>query len=181
MDRPSDERGSVVGEVVSSVLFLMAVTLLATLLIGRAMGLSAATVLSGSMTPRLQVGDLVVSREISPGELAVGQVVTFTHPSGETITHRVTDVEARGSTWLVGTKGDANRGGEDWAVREDSRVGLMVLAVPHAGAWLSELSVGPLRAVLTAGVSVLLLVVILGWIWREPRERSPRSRAVATR
>src|SRR5574340_1425234 len=71
-----------------------------------AQGVRAYVVRTGSMTPTLRPGDLVVDEPAAPdAPLRVGDIITF-HPQPETTeTHRVHAIVAAG----IVTKGDANR------------------------------------------------------------------------
>jgi signal peptidase len=66
-------------------------------------------VTSGSMTPGIQVGDVVLIKDIPADQIAVGDIITFTQQDGEGMTtHRVHSLkEIDGDTWIQ-TKGDAN-------------------------------------------------------------------------
>ncbi|TKJ20118.1 signal peptidase I [Blastococcus sp. CCUG 61487] len=139
----------------------------------------AMSVLSGSMAPALEVGDLVVKRLVSPTELAAGDVVTYRDPArNRYVTHRVQSIVWRGDLADVITRGDANEVGEEWSVPAEGTVGLVVLRVPAAGYVLAGLGT-------TVGQLVLGAVALglAGWaielIWRRPEP--PRVPEVAGR
>jgi len=75
-------------------------------------GVLPQVVMTGSMSPEIEAGDLIISKQTDPEEIQIGDVITFYDPSGngEMIeTHRVTDIvvhEHGTKTWL--TKGDNN-------------------------------------------------------------------------
>lgn len=128
----------------------------------------AMSVLSGSMTPALEVGDLVVTRVVSPAELSAGDVVTYRDPAHDRfVTHRVQSIVWRGDLADVITRGDANEVGEEWTVPADGSVGLVVLRIPAAGYALA--AVGTTAGQLVLGAVALALA---GWaielIWRKP-------------
>lgn len=130
----------------------------------------AMSVLSGSMEPTLGVGDLVLTRVVSPGELRGGDVVTYRDPARDRyITHRVQSIVWRGELAEVVTRGDANDVGEAWTVAADGTVGLVVVRVPAAGFALAAL--GTTVGQLVVGAVALALA---GWsielIWRPPRK-----------
>src|SRR5437763_11290904 len=75
-------------------------------------GLHTYVVRSGSMSPTIDTGDLVITRSISPSEAKVGEIVMFKDPeqAGRLITHRVRAMhEPHGRLYRV-TRGDANTG-----------------------------------------------------------------------
>ncbi|WP_432494786.1 signal peptidase I [Kineococcus gypseus] len=147
---------------------LLAVALLvlaACLLAGRA-GYQLVTLETGSMAPAHPAGSLLLEREQPLEDLRAGQVITFRAPTprGQTLTHRVTDVQrtADGSV-VVRTRGDANAGEDPWdAVVGDDRVWRVVGGVPHAGAVLSAArGVAGTPTALVLGALVALAVVWL--------------------
>jgi signal peptidase I len=81
---------------------------------------------SGSMTPALEVGDLIVTRPA--GELQTGQIVTFT-VNGETITHRIIAREGDRLT----TKGDANSATDSNQPRITDVQGAYFFKIPMIG------------------------------------------------
>ena len=74
------------------------------------------TVLSGSMTPRIPVGSVVVVTPESPTKVQVGQVVTYQIPvlDHHVISHRVVKVISGGDHPVLQTKGDANAAPDPW-------------------------------------------------------------------
>ena len=91
-------------------------------------------VTSGSMSPALSPGDVVVVRtDPVPGDrVEVGEVITFTPRSGTTaVTHRVVDIrsDAAGGVSYV-TKGDANRDADAGTVTDREIVGQVESVLP---------------------------------------------------
>jgi len=75
-----------------------------------ALGLRSYTVRSGSMTPAIRAGDIVIEQPISPSEAQVGDIVTFKDPggSGRLITHRARAISHARDRLDFVTRGDAN-------------------------------------------------------------------------
>jgi signal peptidase len=72
-------------------------------------------VLSGSMRPGIQPGDLVVTAPIPIAELAPGDVISFFPPdSTEAVLHRLVSIEQREDGTWISTKGDANADVDPW-------------------------------------------------------------------
>lgn len=65
-------------------------------------------VLSGSMEPNLQVGDMIISKKVKDEQINVGDIITFEDEGGATVTHRVVDVIIKDGKKLYQTKGDNN-------------------------------------------------------------------------
>ena len=105
-----------------------------------AVGWTPRVILSGSMEPRIHVGDIVVTRPVPAASLHEGQVVTVSDPDhpGRTRTHRVLRREVGGVLVL---KGDANQDADSTRVPVSDVRGLGVVRVPYVGlpaSWLSE-------------------------------------------
>jgi signal peptidase I len=101
----------------------------------RVAGVTPFTVLTGSMRPALDPGDVVLSRRSSPLDVRPGDVVTFHDPSrdGELVTHRVEGMRRRDGVMTFVTKGDANDVSERWSVPVDGTIGRAALRVPDVG------------------------------------------------
>ena len=96
-----------------------------------AIGWQTTTVMTGSMEPAIQTGDLVVSRPIDAAELRPGQVVLVRDPDhpGRLRLHRLHTVDG---SELV-TKGDANPEADSSPVPRSDVLGVGALRVPWIG------------------------------------------------
>ena len=66
-------------------------------------------VISGSMEPGIDTGDLLIARNIATADLEVGDVVSLhSEMTGKLVTHRVVDVTPADDSWEITMKGDAN-------------------------------------------------------------------------
>lgn len=141
------------------------------------------TVLSDSMKPHWQAGDVVLSTPRATRDLAVGDVITFTAPvdGRPSITHRIVAIEEAGDSPIVRTKGDANDAEDSWgAIRLEGNgtVQRVDRAIPKVGLALIWLQRPIVRIVATSIVPMLLLILILWHIWK-PVVRPPHgARAV---
>jgi signal peptidase I len=132
-------------------------------------GWAPRVILSGSMEPRIHVGDVVVTRQVPEATLVKGQVITVTDPDhpGKTRTHRVLRREADGTLTL---KGDANQGADSSRVSVDAVLGVGVLRVPFVGRpayWVAE------RNWLALGLTTALLGLCV--IFAFPGQRKPED------
>ena len=121
---------------------------------------------SGSMAPRIHVGDVVLASPTSSASELVGRVAVFADPSrpGTTKTHRVIGVRPDG---LLTTKGDANPTADSAPVPMSSVHGMGRLLVSYAGL--------PLIWTHTQQWGLLLaLILSLGLAgWAVSRDRDP--------
>lgn len=146
-------------------------TLLLATVAPMAFGMHPNTVRSGSMTPAIRTGDVVVSSEISPAEARVGDIITFEDPegTGHQITHRVRTIDQEGAQIHFITRGDANNNSEHWTVPADGTIGRVTHRVPLLGFALAPLSGGSERMVLVVLPALLLCVLGLIRIWSPDR------------
>ena len=95
-------------------------------------GWTPAVVASGSMSPAVRTGDVVIVSPPSPDRLVPGSVITFEKPGrpGRPVLHRIIGVTGNGQ--LV-TKGDANPVPDPTPVSPASVTGSARLRVPYAG------------------------------------------------
>jgi signal peptidase len=152
------------------------------------------TVLSGSMTPVIDTGDVVVDRPLTAAQanhLHVGQIVTYELPgryfNGQPmlITHRIVGVftirnKATGQVeHLYVTKGDANNVVDPRSVAPGQIVGLYEWRIPYGG-YVSAFIHRPLGFALFIGLPIVYLVggefLVL---WRRLDEEERREREAA--
>lgn len=107
-------------------------------------GFSAAVVVTGSMSPAIEPGDLVVCRQSA--DYAVGDVITF-HSGASLVTHRIVGSTENGYT----TQGDANNVADADPVPRGAIIGKVVFTVPKLGIFIEKLRT-PL------GMTVLVLI-----------------------
>ncbi len=66
-------------------------------------------VLTGSMTPHIRTGDLVVDRPVQVDQLKAGEVATLRFGlNGDLVTHRIVKIVYRKGVYTITMKGDAN-------------------------------------------------------------------------
>ena len=124
------------------------------------------SVASGSMTPAIDTGDLIVDQQLTlpqAASLHAGQVISFqaSQPGVDSIiiTHRIVAVvqNANGSGVQYRTKGDANNAPDQALVAPGQVVGLYSARVPFGGYVLSTLH-QPLTFVILIMIPVVYLV-----------------------
>lgn len=97
------------------------------------------TIISPSMTPKIQVYDVVLTYRVDdPKDLKIGDVITFYSTNeffgGTPITHRIKDIRAIpniGTVYI--TKGDANGKEDSDPVYFSNIVGKVVIKLPQLG------------------------------------------------
>lgn len=131
-------------------------------------GYRSFTVRSGSMTPAIETGDVVVTKPIPPLAARVGDVVTFVDPegTGKLFSHRVQSVRALGGDVAFVTRGDANTSTERWRVSASGSIGKVAYRIPKIGYALAWIDSPAARLALVAIPALLLLWAALARIWR---------------
>lgn len=156
-------------------------TLAVAVVVPRLAGATPYTVLTGSMSPSLPPGTLVVSRPVDPGLIRTGTVLTYQLESDRpaVVTHRVVGVR----TTLTGrvewqTQGDANPIPDAKWVRAEQVRGEVWYAVPWLGraqVWLNP----DRKALLAKSLAILLLgyaaAMFAASVRRLPGEPVPRE------
>jgi signal peptidase I len=131
------------------------------------------TVLSGSMTPGIPVGSVVVVTPERPDQLRVGQVVTYRIPVDDhrVVSHRVVKVFEGGSRPVFQTQGDANDAPDQWIAQLSGdtvwRARYVVPGLGHGLQWLRRPAVHTASVLVVPGV--VALWVVCG-IWREDED-----------
>jgi len=139
LDQPKQQRstGNIVAHVLLNIMLVALVGLAtAVAILPRVTGAVPLTVLSGSMRPTLQPGDLVVVRPTPVEQLSIGDVVTFQPESGVAtlVTHRIIDItyDEAGNVLNLETQGDAN-GSPDNPLIPEQIMGRVWYSVPMIG------------------------------------------------
>lgn len=96
------------------------------------LGFRPVSIVTGSMSPAIEAGDLVIVREASADAIGIGDIIQFQR-GGSTTVHRVVEIREGNPKSFV-TKGDAN-GSTDQPVKYDQVLGRVETRVPKVG-WL---------------------------------------------
>ena len=117
-------------------------------------------VLSGSMTPIMLPGDMIVVEKVNPTDLKVGDVIAFQEPGGKpntVFTHRIIDVRDNG-TLSFQTKGDANNVQDDFRTPADNVKGKLIFVIPYLG-WLPSMAKNKVVFFATIILPVSILII----------------------
>ena len=129
-------------------------------------------VLSGSMGPAIDTGDLIIDKPVSgkaATRLRVGQTITFRDRpnSAVTLTHRIHSVVSQGGKVFYETKGDANDAPDPSLRPASDVIGTYVQKIPRGGYFLTNLH-KPI-------VFGLFLLSPILWFIGEPLRRMARE------
>jgi signal peptidase I len=158
---------------------VMGLALLAFLLLAvgpHLLGYRTMTMLTPSMSPEIDPGDVTIVTPIAMSEVTEGMVITYHKPIEDhsLVTHRVVSVETGPDGAVqVQTKGDANSAIDPWVATLQGDTAYEVRAVvPELGHVIQALRAPVVAQVLLYGAPALLVGWLLLTIWRPTREET---------
>jgi signal peptidase len=133
-------------------------------------------VVSGSMVPKINIGDIVIiknnSFETKYENLKVGDIIVFRAPEATTedgkpkvIVHRIAEIGNFFGKEVVTTKGDANPysiPGVDFPILGENYVGKVVYVIPK---------IGTVSMILTPPINYIVMAIIIGLLIYSIRPR----------
>ncbi len=132
-------------------------------------GIKSFVVLTGSMTPNLNVGSVVFTKP-NPS-YTKGDVIAF-KSADRTITHRI--IEVKGAKTFV-TKGDANNAADSDPVSENKIVGKQIFYIPYLGKFIVFLSTVQGFLLFIAG-PIIVFVIFELWNIKKEMEKQIEAR-----
>jgi signal peptidase I len=153
---------------------LLAVVVFAGLAIGpHVLGYRTMTMLTGSMSPGIDPGDVIVVTPLPVSEVQAGMIITYHIPIDDhrLVSHRVLSVQTSpDGTVTVQTKGDANDAPDPWQATLQGDTAWQVNAVlPHLGSLIQALRTPVVSQALVYGAPTLLAGWLLLSIWTPTR------------
>lgn len=130
----------------------------------------AYVITTNSMEPELKKDDVVVIKKAKADNLKQGEIVTFKQ-NGETITHRIVQIDDIEDGKLYITKGDNNNVQDEQGLRFDQIEGKLVIKIPQLGKMVASFKNGIII------VLVLLISAIIYLNRITAKERSNIRRA----
>lgn len=115
-------------------------------------GIRPYTVLSGSMKPEMDPGDVVFVTNRGKNDLNEGDIITF-YENNTIITHRIVEITKEGYT----TKGDNNNSIDIFTVKQENIIGKVLFHIPKIGYLIELLS----RPIVIAIEMILLAGLII--------------------
>ncbi len=134
------------------------------------LGYRTMTMLTASMAPGIEPGDVVITTPLAVSDVTEGMVISYHIPIDDhrVVTHRVVSVEhgAEG-TVTVRTKGDANTAVDPWQATLQGDTAYQVRAVvPEVGHLITALRTPAVNHALVHRAPALLAGWLLLGIWR---------------
>ncbi|WP_051359397.1 signal peptidase I [Paucisalibacillus globulus] len=129
-------------------------------------GYQPLTVLSNSMNPSFETGDLIIIKKVVASSIKEGDVITFHEGNGKFVTHRVVKVvQQDGNSGFV-TKGDNNNVNDEQVVSSEQLMGKKVFLINNGG-HIAKFIGSPI------GVILFIVVPLIGYfgltLWEQSR------------
>ncbi len=138
------------------------------------LGHRAYIVRSGSMSPAIDVGSLILVRNVSPESIAVNDIITYMREGGSSATtHRVVGIENNGGLRFI-TKGDANIVNDPIPVESSALLGKVVLSIPYLGYLIgfAGTKLGTLVVLVVPGIMIMIRQILLLVEYSRKREHA---------
>ena len=119
-----------------------------------------------SMEPELKKDDVIVIKKVKENNLKQNDIITF-KKGGETITHRIVQIEDTENGKLYLTKGDNNNVLDEKALQFKDVEGKMIMKIPYLGKIVSTLK---------NGIVIILVVLIFLILYLNRIEAKEKSR-----
>ncbi|NWL12930.1 signal peptidase I [Paenarthrobacter nitroguajacolicus] len=176
--------GKVVKGIGVGMLVLAAMVFLFLAIGPRVFGYQTSTMLTGSMAPLINPGDVVVTVPTPVADIKVGDVITYHIPVEDqrVETHRITEITTTADGGVaVQTKGDANNGIDPWiATLQGKTVDKQIATIPYVGNAIRALREPIVMNTLMYGAPAILVIGMLASIWtKEPTKSAPEDAAAA--
>lgn len=166
------------GKAMVNVTLLGAVLVFLGLAVGpHVFGYRTMTMLTGSMAPLINPGDVTVVTSLAAQDVKPGMIISYHIPVDDhrVVSHRVVDVvrSAEGTT-TVQTKGDANPGNDPWTATLQGDTAYQVRGVvPMLGTAIRMLRTPGLQQALLYGVPTVLAGWVLISLWAPRKTEEP--------
>ncbi len=101
-------------------------------------------IISGSMVPVIDIGDVVIIRELAGEEVQLGDIILFPMYERKLVVHRVIDIQHKDGQTFFETKGDANDSPDGDLLLAANVQGEVIMTVPKVG-WITLALRGAVR------------------------------------
>lgn len=133
-------------------------------------GIKTFCIISGSMEPDIQINDVVIIKEVPQNEINEGDIIAFV-VNGETITHRIINIEVSSDGELLyTTQGDANNIEDETKITFDNIEGKYVGKIAKIGKIIMAL-----KSKTTLGIVLAILIFLYIIEQKNNRKKIKRS------
>lgn len=127
-------------------------------------GLRHYIVMTGSMEPHYNIGDLVIVKETKKEDIKLNDVITYSvNNTQDTVSHRIIEIVEQDGEEYYRTKGDNNNAPDTDLVSFSSIQGKIVFKISKMGVIITELTTG-------TGIIVVFIIAILSYVHTNRKE-----------
>ena len=120
-------------------------------------GYKSFVVLTGSMEPNINVGNIIFVKKTNENDIKVGDVITYSVKNSKgTITHRIIDIVEQDGKKIYKTKGDNNNTPDTDVITYENIIGTVSFQIYKLGLIMNRLAN-------TGGIAAIALVVLICW------------------
>ena len=133
-------------------------------------------VLTDSMYPVIESGDLIICQTAEADDIKVGDVISFYDPMGNgtsVVTHRVLEIKTDGGEITFRTKGDNNNTEDQVPVKAEDLIGIYQSRIPKVGHVAMFMQTTP--GLILCCVCPILLLVGYDMLRRKKYEKSQQQ------
>jgi len=131
-------------------------------------------ILSGSMSPNIEVGDLIITKETPAEKIEVNDVITFSNSgNSEVVTHRVREI-INDNGIKFATQGDANNTRDFNPVKADLVQGKVVNKVPKVGTVITSMKEN-LTTIIVAIIVISIIAIVTTKIYKKTKRKKVES------
>lgn len=133
------------------------------------LGYKSFIIVSGSMEPNLNIGDMVIIRETKQEKLQKDDIITFSE-NGNAITHRIVDIINEEGKIRYQTKGDNNNAVDADLVKYENVEGKFVFKIAKVGTIIAKLQNTGVVIILVCGLYIIYRILLRQDNRREARK-----------
>lgn len=128
-------------------------------------GIKTYVIISGSMQPELEIGDIVIVKEVDRTELGEGDIISF-RQGQSVITHRISKIILNEQGTIYKTRGDNNNTEDSGTINEEEIEGKVIGTIPFLGK----------IALMLQGKISILVIIIAFYIYLVYSEKANKKR-----
>lgn len=132
------------------------------------LGYSFYSVVSGSMSPEIETGSVVIVKEKDIKDIEKQDIITFKNESNVISTHRVVDILNNGNNIDFITKGDANDILDPRPIKSKDVIGQVIFNIPQVGYMMVFIQNNIIK-LLIVGIVLSIIVWIVKLMIRKNR------------
>jgi len=134
-------------------------------------------VISPSMSPTINEGDLLFVQGTDPSEISNGSVIVFQanwiDAPAEPVVHRVIDIQELGGQLIFFTKGDNNEYADSGFRYEDEIYGVVIGGIPYIG-WVKIFF--DRTGLLIPLIIFIIFILVISMVWDYIKEREEQKK-----